>query len=147
MNARAVRVREIGDARAAAAAAAALNCPVMLVSPAMGAASLGAGWWQAMTRIVMAEHPDARITAVLDCGARADLVQAALRQGLTDLAYSGPRATAQRLRDIAGQCAARLHRRLPKPLDLAGVSDPQAACRAWLSKGGRRHPEGPAAIG
>src|SRR5690606_23193661 len=80
--------------------------------------------------------------AVLDCGDRADLVQAALRQGLTDLAYRGPAATARRLGDIAGQCAARLHRRLPKPLDLAGVSDRQAACRAWLSKAGGRKVDG-----
>lgn len=133
---RAVIVHEIADARAALAAAAELQVPVLLLSAPSGAASLGPGWWQALIRRMVLEYPDVHFTALLDCGERADLVQAALRQGLTDLCYRGPAATAGRLADIAGQSGARLARRRPPALDLMGVSDRAAASRAWLSKTG-----------
>jgi hypothetical protein len=131
---RAVLVHEIADARAALAAARVLGADVVLVSAASGAASLGPGWWQAMLRQMVAEYPEVQVTAILDCGARADLTQAALRQGLADICYRGPAGGARKLADIAAQRGARLHRCLPQALDLTGVADPEAACRAWLSK-------------
>lgn len=134
MKTRAVLVHEIADARAALAAARALGDGVVLVSPPSGAASLGAGWWQAMLRLAAAEYPEVEVTAILDCGARADLAQAALRQGLAALCYRGPAGIARKLAEIAAPRGARLHRRLPQALDLMGVVDREAACRAWLSK-------------
>jgi DNA-binding transcriptional LysR family regulator len=138
----AVLVHEIADARAALAAARALGADTVLVSAASGAASLGAGWWQAMLRQMAADYPEVQVTAILDCGARADLAQAALRQGLVDICYRGPAAVARKLADIAGQRGARLHRRLPQALDLTGAADREAACRAWLTKKGRRRAAG-----
>jgi hypothetical protein len=134
----AIVVHSIAEARAALATARALGVPVLLVSPPSGAASLGAGWWEALVRRLAAEYPDVQFTALLDCGSRADLVQSAMRQGLTDVVFRGPAATGRRLDEIAVQGGARLHRRLPPALDLAGVADPVGACRAWLSKTGRR---------
>lgn len=142
---RAVVIHEIADARAALAAAAALRVPVLLLSAPSGAASLGAGWWQALVRRMTVEYPDVQFTALLDCGTRADLAQAALRQGLSDLCYRGPAATARRLSDIADQLGARLVRRRPKALDLMGISDRAAALRAWLSGAGSKTGPKPAA--
>lgn len=131
---RAVTVHEIADARAALQAAAELGEAVVLVSPPAGAAALGAGWWQALLRQLAAEYPEVAVSAILDCGARADLVQAALRQGLRELCFRGSRRAARKLSDIAGQYGARLHRRLPEALDLTGFPDRTVACREWLSK-------------
>jgi len=136
VNSRAVLVHDIGDARAALAAARALGLGVVLVSPPSGAASLGAGWWQAMLRQMAAEYPEVQAGAILDCGARADLAQAALRQGLAELCYRGPAAVARKLAGIAVQRGARLHRRLPQALDLTGIADREAACLRWLTKKG-----------
>ena len=130
----AVLVHEIADARAALAVARALGAGVVLASPPSGAASLGPGWWQGMLRQLAAEYPEVQVTAILDCGARADLAQAALRQGLADICYRGPAGVARKLAEIAARRGARLHRRLPQALDLTGVADREAACRAWLSK-------------
>jgi len=70
---------------------------------------------------------------VLDCDDRADLVQAALRQGLTHVCFRGSRAVAARLADIARQYGATLHRKRPRALDLLYCDDPPAACRAWFA--------------
>lgn len=136
VNTRAVLVHEIADARAALAAARALGRGVVLVSEPSGAAALGAGWWQAMLRQMAAEYPEVEAAAILDCGARADLFQAALRQGLAELCYRGPSGVARKLAQIAAQRGARLHRRLPQALDLTGIADREAACREWLTKKG-----------
>ncbi|MEX2009157.1 MAG: hypothetical protein WEC41_03100 [Dongiaceae bacterium] len=125
----------LADAEAALAAAAALGLPVTLVSAPGGAAAGGAGWFEAVVRRAAAAHPAVEITAILDCGDRADLVQAALRQGLKDVCFRGPVRVADRLADIARQGDARLHRRLPPALDLFGAADRAAACRVWLAGG------------
>lgn len=133
IRARAILVHEIADACAALAAAEQLGVAVTLASAPCGAAALGAGWWQAVTRQAAAAFPAARFVAVLDCGDRADLAQAALRQGIGDVCYRGPAIRAGKLADIAGQCGARLHRRLPPALDLTGMREREPACRDWLS--------------
>ena len=139
---RAVAVHGIADARAALAAAAETGVPVVLVSAPSGAAALGAGWWQALIRQLAAEFPGVAVTAILDCGSRADLVQAALRQGLRELCFRGAPGVARKLAEIADQYGARLHRRLPEALDLTGFPDPAAACRDWLSKKRRNRTPG-----
>lgn len=134
MRPRAVVVHSLADAEAALKAAAALHRPVVLLSAPGAAAYAGAGWFAALVARARRRHPTAAASAVLDCGRRADLVQGALRQGLEDVLYVGPRATAARLADIARQAQARLHRKRPPALDLLGLADPEAACRAWLGR-------------
>lgn len=138
MKGRAIIIHELADATAALAVAAELGRPVTLMSARGGAASVGAGWFDAVVREARAAFPDAPASAILDCADRADLVQAALRQGLKEIAFRGPAAMADRLADIARQQGAVLHRRLPPALDLFGVSDRRAACRAWLAEQSRQ---------
>jgi hypothetical protein len=132
MSARAVVIHELAHARAALAAAAALGKPVELWSAPGAAVSAGAGWFDAVIRLAADGHANARVTAVLDCHDRADLVQAALRQGLPHVCYSGPDAIAWRLADIADQRGATLHRKRPPALDLLYCDNAESACRTWL---------------
>jgi len=132
MTGRAVIIHELAHARAALAAAAALGTGVALWSAPGAAAAAGAGWFDAVVRLAAAGQPDAAVTAVLDCHDRADLAQAALRQGVPHVCYSGPTAAARRLADIAEQYGATLHRRRPPALDLLYCDAPESACRKWL---------------
>jgi hypothetical protein len=132
LSGRAVVIHELAHARAALAAAAASGKPVELWSARGAAAAAGAGWFDAVIRLAVDGQADAPVTAVLDCHDRADLVQAALRQGLPHVYYSGPEAVARRLADIAGQLGATLHRKRPPALDLLYCDNAEAACRKWL---------------
>jgi hypothetical protein len=132
MRIRAVVIHELAHARAACEAAAALGVAVELWSAPGAAASAGAGWFDAVIRLACPGQTDSGLVAVLDCADRADLAQAAVRQGLRHVCYRGPAAVARRLADIAAQSGATLHRRRPAALDLLYCDDPAAACRAWL---------------
>ena len=133
MKARAVIIHELAHARAALAAAAELGVAVELWSAPGAAAYAGAGWFDAVMRAAGNQAPAAVFTGVLDCDDRADLAQAALRQGLTHVCFRGAQAVAVRLADIARQYGATLHRRRPRALDLIYTDDPLAACRGWLA--------------
>jgi fructose/tagatose bisphosphate aldolase len=133
VKARAIIIHELAHARAALAVAAELGLPVALWSAPGAAAYAGAGWFAAVMRAAANDAPSAAFIAVLDCDDRADLVQAALRQGLTHVCFRGSKAVAARLADIARQYGATLHRRAPAALDLLYADDPPAACRAWLA--------------
>ena len=132
MKGRAVVIHELAHARAALAAAAALGVPVELWSAPAAAAYAGAGWFDAVLRTAGNRAPAAVFIGVLDCDDRADLVQAALRQGLTHVYFRGANAVAARLADIARQGGATLYRKRPRALDLCDRADAEAACRAWL---------------
>jgi len=136
VKARAVIIHELAHARAALAAAVELGLPVELWSAPGAAAYAGAGWFAAVMRAAANQAPPAAFIAVLDCDDRADLVQAALRQGLTQVCFRGSRATAARLADIARHYGATLHRKMPHALDLLDADDPLAACRAWFDAAG-----------
>src|SRR5438552_19033076 len=133
MKPRAVVIHEFAPALAALAAAAEFGVPVALWSAPGAAAYAGAGWFDAVVRAAGNQAPAAVFIAVLDCDDRADLVQAALRQGLTHVCFRGRGAVAVRLADIARQYGATLHRKVPAALDLLHADDPPAACRAWLA--------------
>jgi hypothetical protein len=135
VKARAVIIHELAHARAALAAAAELGVPIELWSAPAAAAVAGAGWFDAVLRAAGNQAPPAVFIAVLDCDDRADLVQAALRQGLTHVCFSGSQAVAARLADIARHYGATLHRKMPRALDLLYCDDPLGACRAWLAAG------------
>lgn len=132
VKSRAVIIHELAHARAALEAAADLGAAVELWSAPGAAAYAGAGWFEAVIRLAGGGRKPADLVAVLDCADRADLVQAALRQGLKHVCFRGRRDVAERLADIATQFDGRLHRRRPKALDLLYCDDPSAACRAWL---------------
>src|SRR5262245_7642437 len=117
MKTRAVIIHELAHARAALAAAAERGVPVELWSAPGAGVYAGAGWFDALLRAAGNRVPSAVFIGVLDCDDRADLVQAALRQGLRHVCFRGSNAVAERLRDIARQREATLHRRRPRALD------------------------------
>jgi len=125
-------IHELDHARAALAAAEERGVAVELWSVPGAAAYGGAGWFQALVRHAAAERPRARFAAVLDCAGRADLAQAAWRQGLSRVCFTGPPLVAAKLADIARHYGATVHRRRPRALDLAAERDADAACRRWL---------------
>lgn len=132
MKARAVIIHELAHARAALAAAAELGAAVELWSAPGAAAYAGAGWFEAVVRLARGGPANAEPVAVLDCADRADLVQAAWRQGVKHVCFRGRGDVAKRLSDIARHYGATLHRKMPPALDLRDTDDPLAACRRWL---------------
>jgi hypothetical protein len=129
----AVVVCALADACAALLAAQELGVSVVLLSLPCGASSVGAGWFKATVDRARAAYPSVRATAILDCGNRPDLVLGALRHGLKDVIFTGAPAVRRKLEDIAAQQEAQVHARRPGALDLDGVGDRLAACRAWLA--------------
>jgi hypothetical protein len=128
----AVVYHDLAQAIAALATAAAIGKPVALWSAPGAALYFGSGWFAAVERRARAAVPAASARFVLDCAARADLVQEAFAEGITDACFAGPSALAERLADIARKSRARLHRRRPRALDLADVGDKEAALRDFL---------------
>jgi hypothetical protein len=128
----AVVFHDLAQAIAALSVAAALSEPVALWSAPGAALYLGSGWFAAVERRARAAVPAASARFVLDCAERADMVQEAFAEGIADACFTGPSTLAERLADIAHKSRARLHRRRPRALDLAGVADAEAAVRDFL---------------
>jgi hypothetical protein len=96
-----VVVQDLDAARAALAEAARRGEPVELRSAPDAAAYAGIGYLQALGAAAGQE-------LLIDCGDDAGLVMAALRSGCRKLAFSGSRATAARLADMAAELDAEL---------------------------------------
>ena len=125
-------VHSLSQAKAAVSAAAERNLALTLLSAPGAAAFAGAGWFAAVIREARESRPDMDIAAILDCGPRADLVQAAFREKLTQVVFTGDARQVRPLRDIARQWQAEILRRRPKACDLRHAADPAALCNAWL---------------
>lgn len=132
---RAVIVHGRDHACAAAAAAAELGVAVRLRSAPGAAAYAGTLWFLGIVDGARAAFPDARIEAALDCGDQPGTALAALRQGAKMIRLEGPKAVRDKVAAIAGQYGAHIDTDRRKALDLFGVDDPEAACRAWLTPG------------
>ena len=128
-------VHSIEQARAAVAAAAALGVPVTLASGPGAGAYLGPLWFRELIDLAADGFPEVAVEAVLDCGDRPGLVLAALQAGLKQVRFSGSRAMAARLGEIAAARGARVITRRLAGLDLLDRPDLEAACHAWLSSG------------
>jgi hypothetical protein len=137
---RAITVHALDQARAALAAAAALDEPVTLVSAPGAAGYAGAAWFRKVVDLAVAERPGVAVSAVLDCADKPGLVLGALRQGLTRVCFTGSKAAAAKLSAIATAQGAEVLGRRPRSLDLRGVPDPEATCRAWLAGGSPSKP-------
>ncbi|MCH2393309.1 hypothetical protein [Oceanibaculum sp.] len=135
---KAVIVRTLDEALAALDAAREAGVAVTLLSPPGAAGTMGAGFWQALIEAAAEERPDARFTALLDCGPWPGFAMAALRQGVKGLVFTGDAETLTRLRGIAEACGATILDRAPAALDPAAL-DPDtgrnqpAALRVWLA--------------
>lgn len=138
MAERVVIVHSLEQARAALAAAEALDLPLVLASPPGAAAYAGPAWFQQVIALAAAEFPTVKLQAVLDCGARPGDVLAALRQGIGRIRFTGPKAVAGKLAALAEAQGAELLTGRLRGLDLRGRKDPEAACRDWLGGADRR---------
>ena len=129
----AVRVFDPALARRAAACAAALGRPLLLLCPQGSAGFGGPAWFRALVEAA-ASDSGAELLAALDAGDDAGLAYEALRLCLAVVIFTGPEAPATRLAAIAESLGGRLLRSSPRSLDLAAEPDPEAACRAWLGE-------------
>jgi len=135
MAGRAIIIHSLEHARAALAAAAALEVPVTLASAPGASAYLGPAWFHEVVGLAIAEFPDVQADATIDCADRAGDVLAALRQGLPRVRFTGRKAVATKLAAIAEAQGAELVTGRFRALDLRGLTDPETACRAWLGEG------------
>ena len=133
-QAKAITVHGLRQAKAAAAAAADTGRPVLLLSAAGAAGTVGPAWFEAILRASACAFPGATIGGLLDCGDMPGYALAALRHGLKAIRYDGPGFDA--VADIAAQLGATVLRDRPQALDLAGTPEDAAAlseaCRRWL---------------
>lgn len=126
-------VHSFADAHAALAAAAALGRPVTLASAPGAGAYAGPGWFKALTDEAMRAVPTARCDTVLDCGAAPGFAVAALQFGLKRVRFTGGEEARVCLQAIAAQRGAAIETEAMPALDLRGIRQPEARCRAWLA--------------
>lgn len=132
-TARAVIVHGLGDARAALAAARAVGRPVRLLSAPAAGAYAGGAWFTALVRLARDAFPDVTAEAVLDCGDEPGRALAALRAGVAHICLGGNARARAAVADIAAASGATVEPPCGEALDLAGLADAEAACRAWLA--------------
>jgi hypothetical protein len=132
---RIVIIHSLDHARAALTAAAVMGVPVTLASAPGAAATVGPQWFTEVVAQATAGQPDARVSAILDCGDAPGHVLAALRQGIKRVRFTGRAAVAGKLAVIAKRQGAELIRGRLKALDLLDLPDPAAACHRWLAGG------------
>ncbi|MFQ5955791.1 MAG: hypothetical protein ACE5JZ_12070 [Kiloniellales bacterium] len=132
MAERRVVVHSLDHARAALRAAEAHGVAVTLLSGPGAAGYAGPAWFRELIAAATAEHPQARVKAVLDCGDAAGHAMAALRAGLKAIRFQGDPAVADRIAELAQGYGAVVEPSRGAALDLAETVDPEAACHAWL---------------
>jgi hypothetical protein len=112
-------VHALAHVVAALEAAAEAGRPVLLLSAAAAGVSAGAGWWREAIAAARDSVPEAQAAALLDCGDDAGAAQAALRDGVAAIVFTGRADVADRLADIARQYGGSVRRaRPPAALDL-----------------------------
>ena len=126
-------VHSFADARAALSAAAALGRDVTLTSAPGAGAYAGPGWFKALADEAKRAVPTAHCDTVLDCGAAPGFALAALQFGLKRVRFTGVEKARRRLQAIAAQFDAAIETESMPALDLRGVRQPEARCRAWLA--------------
>jgi hypothetical protein len=122
-------VHDLGQARAALAAAAELAVAIQLRSAPDAAAYAGVGYLYELGRAAGHE-------LLIDCGDDPGLVMAALRTGCRKLAFSGTAELAAKLADLAAQHGATLRHETAPPdtLQLDAGADPLPALQARLAQ-------------
>ena len=128
-----ILIRNLTEATCAADASARLARPLALLSIRDGATIAGAGWFDAVLRHARRHAPSADLIGILDCGNRADLVQAAWRQGIEAAVYRGRSDVRQRLQGIADVSNRILLGRRPRAFEFGRKADLQALSD-WLSR-------------
>lgn len=125
-------IHDLEHATAALAVAAEMNIDVTLISAPGAVAYLGATVFRDIVAEAANVHPDARYTAVLDCGDEPGLAMGAMRHGIKAVRiHNGPELS-DKLADIAGQRGVTVYQGDGPEMDLDGMTNLLGACRAWL---------------
>ena len=107
-------VHSLAQAVAALEAAAEARRPIVLLSAPNAGVYAGAGWWKALVGAAGDAVPQARYSAMLDCGEDAGASMAALRAAIGAVIFTGRADVAERLAGIAAQQGERLLRARPE---------------------------------
>jgi acyl-CoA reductase-like NAD-dependent aldehyde dehydrogenase len=104
-------------------------CPVTLASASETGCYAGPGWFRSLVEAAREAVPDARFSAVLDCGDEPGAALAAIRAQVECVVFTGRPDVARRLADIARQHGVRLETERPEAaVDLgADFFAPQAS--------------------
>jgi len=112
-------VHSLGHAIAALTAAARASSRVVLASAPGAGSYVGPGWFGALVAAAREAVPEARFSALLDCGDDVGAALAAIRSEIEGVVFTGRADAATRLADIASQHRVRLIiDRPPVALDL-----------------------------
>jgi hypothetical protein len=127
-------VDDLDQSRAAASAAVAMNTPILLLTPADSAATLGLHWSQELANRLRREYPQADLLVAFDCGDRAALAHEALRAGAEAICFIGPENETRALAEVAASLGRVLIASPPPTLDMGRFSPQRraAAAKAWL---------------
>jgi len=125
-------IHDVGHASAAMAVAVELDIDITLVSAPGAVAYLGATVFRDIIAEAARENPQARYTAVLDCGDEPGLALGAMRHGIKAVRISNGPEISDKLADIATQRGVTVYQGEDPEIDLGGMTDPAGACRAWL---------------
>jgi len=101
-------IHSLTQAVAALSAAAEAGRAIALASPPDAGIYAGPGWFREVVRAAREAVPDAKFTAMLDCGEDAGATMAAIRAGIEAVVFTGRVDVAARLSDIAAQTGAKL---------------------------------------
>jgi acyl-CoA reductase-like NAD-dependent aldehyde dehydrogenase len=96
-------VHSLAQAIAALKAAARADRPVVIAGPAGAGSYVGPGWFGALITTAREAVPNARFSALLDCGDDVGAALAAIRSEIDGIVFTGREDVARRLADIANQ--------------------------------------------
>ena len=96
-------VHSLGHAVAALTAAAKAGRAVVLASAPGAGSYVGPGWFGALVDVAREAVPEARFSALLDCGDDVGAALAAIRSEVDGIVFTGRPDVARRVADIAGQ--------------------------------------------
>jgi delta 1-pyrroline-5-carboxylate dehydrogenase len=109
----AIVVHSLAHAVGALRAAARVGRPIILLSAPEAGVYAGPGWFGALVEAAREAVPDARFSAILDCGDQAGAALAAIRAQIERVIFTGRADVASRLADIARQHGVRLETTRP----------------------------------
>lgn len=98
-----VVVHTLAHATGALRATARAHRPIVLMSAPDAGIYAGPLWWTALVAAARAAVPDARASALLDCGDRPGAALAAIRSRVEGVVFSGGGEVGRRLAEIAHQ--------------------------------------------
>ena len=101
-------VHSLGHAIGALKAGARTGCSITLSSAPEAGVYAGPGWFRALVEAAREAVPDARFSAILDCGDQAGAALATIRAQIEAVVFTGRADVARRLADIARQHGVRL---------------------------------------